>query len=61
MKKQYITPLTTVLRIVTERFIAASDPNPDELEIMDEETDVMETKDYSFNLWDDETDENGDW
>lgn len=61
MKKQYITPLTTALRIVTERFIAASDPKQDELEIVDDETEVMEAKDYSFNLWEDETEGNEDW
>ncbi len=61
MKKQYITPLTTVLRIVTERFIAASDPKPEDLDIVEDETDVMEAKDYSFNLWEDETEGNEDW
>lgn len=61
MKRQYITPQTMLLRISTEQFITASNPQDDELDITEDETEVMETKDYSFNLWEDDTKENEEW
>lgn len=50
-----------LLRISTEQFITASNPQDDELDITEDETEVMETKDYSFNLWEDDTKENEEW
>lgn len=57
MKKIYMTPYTAVIRMVTERFIAASDTK-EELEIEEDETDVMETKvNHNFNIWEDDEEE----
>lgn len=56
MKRQYMVPQVVVMRMVAERFIAASEEKQ-EIDFVEDETDVMETKpDYSFDLWEDEED-----